>query len=213
MRGPAIGNSSIGRALALLTATLILLTGCSSADSNEYLEGLASVRSELVAAGFDDAGVHAGRREYFEHPEESVDIVTIVLLHDSMDADVARKTAATVVWNELPMRFDVLAIEYQGEVQETEYDGLANEFGQRPVGLDDISVEDHVGGVGNTLIVVGVIVLVVLLIVALPVAVLVRRNLRKKARLPAPGRERLRDDHTSADQGLGPDPVRTVEPS
>jgi hypothetical protein len=67
-----------------------------ASDSSEFLKGLASVRSKLVAAGFDDAGVHAGRKEYFEHPEEPVDVVTIVLLHDSTDGDVARNAAATV---------------------------------------------------------------------------------------------------------------------
>lgn len=194
MRGLAIGLSPIRRALALLTATLILLTGCSSAaDSSEFLKGLASVRAKLVAAGFDDAGVHAGRREYVEHPEESVDVVTIVLLHDSMEGDVARKTAATVVWNELPMRFDILTIEYQGEVRDIEYDWLANELGPRPVGLDDKSVGDHMAGVGNVLMSVGVIALVVLLIVAVPIVVLIRRDLRKKARLSAHGDDRLHD--------------------
>jgi hypothetical protein len=201
----------------MLTATLILLTGCSStADSSEYLKGLASVRSELVAAGFNDAGVHAGRKEYFEHPEESVDIVTIVLLHDSMEDDVARKTAATVVWNELPMRFDILAIEYQGEVREVEYDWLEDELGPRPVGLDDKSVGDHVAGVGNALMMVGAIAfvtLVVLLIVAIPIVVLIRRNLRKKARLLARGHGRLPEEHSGADHGPGPDRQRFAEPS
>lgn len=214
VRGPAIGHSSIGRTLAMLTATLILLTGCSSTqDSSEFLRGLASVRSELVAAGFDDAGVHAGRKEYFEHPEESVDIVTIVLLHDSMDADAARKTAATVVWNELPMKFDVLAIEHQGEVQDVEYDRLADELGPRPAGLDDKSVGDHVAGAGRVLIVFGVIALVVLLIVAAPIVVLIRRNPRRKARLSAPGHDRLQDENPGADEGPGPDRERTAEPS
>lgn len=198
----------------MLTATLILLTGCSSTgESGEFLEGLASVRSKLVAAGFDDAGVHAGRREYFEHPEESVDIVTIVLLHDSMDGDVARKTAATVVWNELPMRFDVLTIEYQGEVRDVEYDRLTNELGPRPAGLDDTSVGDHVGGVGNVLMFTGVIAFAVLLIVAAPIVVLIRRNLRKKARLSAPGHGRLQDERDGADQGPGSDREPTAEPS
>lgn len=206
MRGFAIGHSSIGRALAMLTAMLILLTGCSStADSSEFLKGLASVRSELVAAGFDDAGVHAGRKEYFEHPEESVDIVTIVLLHESMDADAARKTATTVVWNELPMKFDVLTIEYQAEVRDVEYERLADELGPRPAGLDDKSVGDYVGGAGSVLIVFGVIALVVFLIVAAPIVVLIRRNLRKKARLSAPGHDRLQEDEGSgADQCPGP---------
>ncbi len=198
----------------MLTATLILLTGCSStADSSEFLKGLASVRSKLVAAGFDDAGVHAGRKEYLEHPEESVDVVTIVLLHDSMEGDVARKTAATVVWNELPMRFDILAIEYQGEVREVEYDWLENELGPRPVGLDDKSVGDHVAGVGNVLMVVGAIAFVVLLIVAVPVVVLIRRNRRKRARLPAPGHDRHQGEHSGADHGPGPDRERFAEPS
>lgn len=198
----------------MLMAALILLTGCSStADSGELLKSFASVRSQLVAAGFDDAGVHAGRREYFEHPEESVDVVTIVLLHESMDGDVARETAATVVWNELPMRFDILAIEYQGETREIEYERLANELGPRPAGLDDTSVGDHMAGVGNVLMVVGAIVFVVLLIVAVPLAVLVRKNLRKKARLPAPKHDRAHDEHSGADQGPGPDQERTAEPS
>lgn len=188
MRSPAIGHSSIGRALAMLTATLILLTGCSSTgDSSEFLKSLASVRSKLVVAGFDDAGVHAGRKEYFEHPEESVDIVTIVLLHDSMDADAARKAAAAVVWNELPMRFDILTIEYQGEFRDIEYDWLADELGPRPAGLDDKSVGDYVAGPRSVLIVFGAIAFVVLLIVAAPIVVLIRRNLRKEARLSAPG--------------------------
>ncbi|WP_285104055.1 hypothetical protein [Promicromonospora sp. MEB111] len=181
----------------MLAATLILLTGCSStAESGELLKSFASVRSELVAAGFDDAGVHAGRKEYFEHLEESVDVVTIVLLHDTMNGDLARKTAATVVWNELPMKFDILAIEYQGETREIEYEWLANELGPRPAGLDDTSVGDHMAGVGNVLMVAGGIALVVLLIVAAPVVVLIRRNLRKKAQLPKSGREALRDEHT-----------------
>ncbi|MFD6444374.1 hypothetical protein ACFWEJ_04690 [Promicromonospora sp. NPDC060204] len=185
----------------MLMATFILLTGCSSvADSDELLTSFASVRSKLVAAGFDDAGVHAGRREYIEHPEESVDIVTVVLLHDSMDADVARKTAATVVWNELPMRFDILAIEYQGEAREIEYDWLANELGPRPAGLNDTRVGDHMAGVGNTLIVAGGIALAVLLIVAAPVVVLIRRNLRKKAQLPVSGHEALRDAHSGPER-------------
>ena len=214
VRGSAMGNSSIGRALAMLTATLILLSGCSSTqDSSEFLRGLASVRSKLVAAGFDDAGVHAGRKEYFEHPEESVDIVTIVLLHDSMDADAARKTAATVVWNELPMKFDILTIEYQGEVQDVEYDQLTDEFGPRPAGLDDKSVGDYVAGAGSVFIVFGVIAFVVLLIVAVPIVVLIRRNLRKKARLSAPGHGRLRYESPGADRGPGPDRERTAEPS
>lgn len=214
VRSSAIGHSSIGRALAMLTATLILLTGCSSTgDSSEFLKGLASVRSELVTAGFDDAGVHAGRKEYFEHPEESVDIVTIVLLHDSMDADAARKTAATVVWKELPMKFDILAIEYQGEVRDVEYERLADELGSRPAGLDDKSVGDYVGGAGSVLIVFGVIALVVLLIVAAPIVVLIRRNLRKKARLSAPVHGRLQDEDPGADQGRGLDRERTAEPS
>lgn len=214
MRGSAIGHSSIGRALAMLTATLILLTGCSSTeDSSEFLKGLASVRSELIAAGFDDAGVHAGRKEYLEHPEESVDIVTIVLLHESMDADVARKTAATVVWNELPMRFDVLTIEYQGEFRDVEYDWLADELGPRSAGLDDKSVGDYMAGAGSVLIVFGVIALVVLLIVAVPIVVLIRRNLRKEARLSAPGHDRLQDEDPGADQGPGSDRERTAEPS
>lgn len=185
MLGPAtghgsIGDSSLGRVLAVLTAMLILLSGCSSTvGSGEFFTGLASVHSKLLAAGFDDAGVHAGRREYLEHPEESVDIVTVVLLHDSMDGDVARKTAATVVWNELPMKFDILAIEYQRETREIEYEWLANELGPRPAGLDDTSVGDHLSGVGNVLMIAGGIAFVVLLIVAVPVVVLVRRNLRK----------------------------------
>jgi hypothetical protein len=199
----------------MFTAMLILLTGCSStADSSEFLKGLASVRSELVAAGFDDAGVHAGRKEYFEHPGESVDIVTIVLLHESMDADAARKTATTVVWNELPMKFDVLTIEYQAEVRDVEYERLADELGPRPAGLDDKSVGDYVGGAGSVLIVFGVIALVVLLIVAAPIVVLIRRNLRKKARLSGPGHDRLQEDEGSgADQCPGPDRERTAEPS
>lgn len=214
VRSPTIGHSSTRRALATLTATLIFLTGCSSAgDSGEFLKGIASVRSELVAAGFDDAGVHAGRREYFEHPEESVDIVTIVLLHDSMDADAARKTAATVVWNELPMRFDILTIEYQGEVRDVEYDWLADELGPRPAGLDDKSVGDYVAGVGSALTIVGAIAFVVLLIVAAPIVVLIRRNLRKKARLSAPGHNRLQDEDPGAGHGPGPDCERTAEPS
>jgi hypothetical protein len=214
VRGPAIGHSSIGRALVMLTATLILLTGCSpTRDSSEFLKGLASVRSELVAAGFDDAGVHAGRKEYFEHPEESVDIVTVVLLHDSMDADTARKTAAMVVWNELPMTFDILTIEYQGEVRDVEYERLADELGPRPTGLDDKSVGDYVAGAGSVLIVFGVIALVVLLIVAVPVVVLIRRNLRKKARLSAPGRDRLQGEDPGADQPPGPDRDRPPESS
>jgi hypothetical protein len=215
VRGSAIGHSSIGRALAMLTATLILLTGCSStADSSEFLKGLASVRSKLVAAGFDDAGVHAGRKEHFEHPEESVDIVTIVLLHESMDADAARKTATTVVWNELPLKFDVLTIEYQGEVRDVEYERLADELGPRPAGLDDKSVGDHVDSVGNVLMFAGVIAFVVLLIVAAPIVVLIRRNHGRKAQRPAPGHDRLQQDEDSgADQGPGPDRERTAEPS
>jgi hypothetical protein len=198
----------------MLTATLILLTGCSSTeDSGEFLKGLASVRSELVAAGFDDAGVHAGRKEYFEHPEESVDIVTIVLLHDSMDADAARKTASTVVWNELPMKFDVLAIEYQGEVRDVEYERLVDQLGPRPAGLDDKSVGDYVGGAGSVLIVFGVIALVVLLIVAVPVVVLIRRHFGKEARLSVPGHDRPQDEDPGADQGLGSDRERTAESS
>ncbi|MFD2792955.1 hypothetical protein ACFS27_05275 [Promicromonospora vindobonensis] len=134
----------------------------------------------------------------FEHPEESVDIVTIVLLHDSMDADVARKTAATVVWTELPMRFDVLAIEYQGETREIEYESLANEPGPRPAGLDDTSVGDHMAGVGNVLVVAGGIALLVLLIVAAPIVVLGRRNLRKRVQRSASGRGHLRGEHSGA---------------
>jgi hypothetical protein len=186
VRCPAVRHSSIGRALATLMATLVLLAGCSSTgESSEFLQGLASVRSKLVAAGFDDAGVHAGRRHYVEQPEASVDFVTVVLMHDdSMDGDTARKTAATVVWNELPMRFDILTIEYQGEVRNIEYDWLEGELGPRPAGLDDKSVGDHLAGVGNALAVVGVAAAMTLLIAAAVIVVVVRRNRRKKAPLP-----------------------------
>ncbi|MBL0886359.1 hypothetical protein [Myceligenerans indicum] len=198
----------------MVAAALIVLAGCSSAgESSEFLKGIASVRSKLVAAGFDDAGVHAGRREYLEHPEESVDVVTIVLLHDSMDGDTARKTAATVVWNELPMKFDILTIEYQGEVRNIEYDWLENELGPRPPGLDDKSVEDHLAGVGNVLMVAGLAVLVVLLLVAVPVVVVVRRNLRRKARLPAPGHEGSATTLSDADRGAGHDRGRDADSS
>jgi hypothetical protein len=147
-----------------------MLAGCSS-----YSE-LAQIRSELMALGFDDAGVHV---RHFEGTKLSEDRVEVVLVGDPMDQAAAREAAATLIWNELPMRFDRLLIEHQGVVTVVSYAELETQLGPRPAGMDDQSVIALLGAeIGAFFAVLGIILVVAMV----PVSVLIRRSRRRRRR-------------------------------
>ncbi|MFD7311339.1 hypothetical protein [Promicromonospora sp. NPDC059942] len=153
----------------------LLLSGCTSAV--DLRSELQPVRSALVDAGFDDAGVHIGR---IEGTKKSEDLATMVLIGGDMDAEEATETAAQVVWDELPMRFDTLAMEYDGQRYEVGHAELEARFGPRADGLDDVAIRDVIGtGLQAAAWVAAGIVLVAMLLVGL----IVRRR-RTRGRRP-----------------------------
>lgn len=164
------------RAVAWATVLVVLFSGCSSDSSLQA--AVVDTHSKLIAAGFDDAGVHAGR---VTGTKLSEDVVTIALLSDEMDAGEATKLGARVVWAEFPLRFDRLAIEFEGRAYERSYAELESSFGPRPPNLDEESVQSALGqwllpALASTLASIATI----LLLVALAVAVIVRRNRMKR---------------------------------
>ncbi|WP_129785844.1 hypothetical protein [Promicromonospora panici] len=156
--------------LVVAIALLGILAGCSS-----YSE-LAQIRSELIALGFDDAGVHV---RHFEGTKRSEDRVEVVLVGDPMDDDAAREGAATLIWNELPVRFDTLLIEYQDEVTVASYAELEAQLGPRSAGMDDQSIIALLGAeIGAFFAALGTILVVAMV----PISVLVRRSRRRRRR-------------------------------
>jgi hypothetical protein len=130
-----------GPVLALwATVVAVLLSGCSTAV--DLRDDLAPVRSALIEAGFDDAGVHVGR---VEGTKLSEDLATMILVGGDLDAEEATEVAARVVWDELPMRFDTLVMEYDGQRYEVGYAELEARFGPRADGLDDVVIRDVIG--------------------------------------------------------------------
>ena len=151
-----------------LVFPVFVLGGCSSSDE------IAQVRQDIIAAGFDDAGVHV---RHIQGMKMSEDRVEVVLLGNPMDDDDAWETAATLVWDTLPVEFDTLLVEYQGEVEVTTYADLDGQFGARPDGLVKQSMvgmlAERVGRAGAAVGAIGVIALV-------PVLLLIRRYRRRR---------------------------------
>jgi hypothetical protein len=162
--------------LVLLAVVVVfLLSGCSAAV--DLRNDLEPVRSALVDAGFDDAGVHIGR---VEGTRLSKDLATMVLVGGDMDAEETTEVAARVVWSELPMRFDTLVMEYDGQRYEVGYAELEARFGPRADGLDDVAIREVVGAGAEAAAWLAVgIVLLALLLVAL---IVWRRRARGRRR-------------------------------
>lgn len=162
-----------------VTISVFVLGACSSSDE------IMRVRQDIIAAGFSDAGVHV---RHIQGATMSEDRVEVVLLGRPMDHDVAWETAATLVWDTLPVEFDTLLVEYQGEVKVTTYGDLEDQFGARPEGLVEQSMvgmlADRVGRAVAAVGAIGVIALV-------PVSVLIRRHRRRR---------RTRQDDMHGDQ-------------
>ena len=153
----------------------VLLSGCSTAV--DLRDDLEPVRSALVDAGFDDAGVHVGR---VEGTKLSEDLATVVLVGVDMDAEEATEVAARVVWSELPLRFERLVMEYDGQRYEVGYAELEARFGPRADGLDDVAIRDVVGAGGQA---AAWLVAGIMLVALLPVALIVwRRRARDRRR-------------------------------
>lgn len=171
--------SRIARWLVLvlgLALASVALAGCS------YDAEMRQVQQHLLDEGFDDAGVWV---RFFESREVSEDRVEVVLIGSSMDREAAWEIAATAVWEKLPVEFDYLLVEYEGEVDTATYAELKGQFGPRPDGLVEHSppgvVVGTVGRVVAVIVVIGVVALV-------PVIVLVRRDRRRRRRLRGTGR-------------------------
>ena len=156
--------------LCLLGSVLpiLVLGGCSSYD------GIAQVRQDIIAAGFDDAGVYV---RHIQGVKLSEDRVEVALLGSSMDHDAAWEAAATEVWERLPVEFDTLLVEYQGEVKVTSYADLEGRFGARPDGLVEQEIVSVLAGrVSGAVVIVGALGVVALV----PILVLVRRHRRRR---------------------------------
>lgn len=157
----------------------LLLSGCSTAA--DLRDSLKPVRDALVDAGFDDAGVHVGR---VEGTKLSEDLATIVLVGGDMDAEESTEVAARVVWSELPMRFDRLVMEYDGQRYELGYVELEAHFGPRAEGLDDIAIRDVIGAGLQTASWMAAGALLVVLLVLVMIVWRRRRRGRRRAESP-----------------------------
>ncbi len=171
--------SRIARWLVLvlgLALASVALTGCS------YGAELRQVQQGLLDEGFDDAGVWV---RFFESREVSEDRVEVVLIGSSMDREAAWEIAATAVWEKLPVEFDYLLVEYEGEVDTATYAELKGQFGPRPDGLVEQSPPGVVVGTVARVVAVFVVIGAIALV---PVIVLVRRDRRRRRRLRGTGR-------------------------
>jgi hypothetical protein len=149
--------------LIWLALSVFALSGCASSDP------IAQVRQSIISAGFEDAGVHVRHTQWVSASEDRVEVV---LLGSSMNQNDAWEVAATEVWEELPVGFDALLVEYRGEVKVASYADLESQFGARPEGLNEQEVVGVLaGGVGRILGIVGAIGGIALV----PILVLVRR--------------------------------------
>ncbi|MFJ3404140.1 hypothetical protein [Promicromonospora sp. NPDC090134] len=163
---------------------MVLLTGLVSgcAASGELRAELEEVRSALIDVGFDDAGVHVGR---LEGGKVSEDVVTVVLVGGGMANEDATQAAARVVWDELPLPFDTLVMDYNGQSYRLEYREIERHFGPRPDGLDDISIRDAIGEEAQLLVgLLAAFGLFVLAILAVLIVWRARRHAERRAKSP-----------------------------
>jgi hypothetical protein len=150
-----------------LAISIYALGGCSSSDE------IMQVRQDIVAAGFNDAGVHV---RHIQGAKTSEDRVEVVLRGNPMDREAAWETTAKLVWDTLPVNFDTLLVEYQGEVKVTTYADLEGQFGARPDGLVEQSMVGMLAErVGRAVVAVGAIGAIALV----SILVLIRRHRRR----------------------------------
>ena len=112
--------------LALVVA-LVALAGCGRA------QGVADTRRALEGAGYREVEVdlRAG---------SGIGVARV----DTAPGGPAPETAAGVVWETLPVRFDQLIVAVGGQTTPFSYEELAGRFGPRDASLDGKQIDEQV---------------------------------------------------------------------
>jgi hypothetical protein len=158
-------------AIAVLALVALLLAGCGA------LSIALDMSSRLGRDGFRDCSVNL-------NSSNGRDIVEVTTSgHQTLDTEQARDRAAKLVWNELPLRFDEIAVTIGGHRKRVDRQGLEGALGPRNPALDKRSIGQEIGGGFAT---VGIIVLAVILVVVGLIIWLVVWLVRRDSRRPPP---------------------------
>ena len=124
----------MGRRLAVLALALVALAGCGRA------QGVADTRRALEGAGYRqvDIDLRAG---------SGIGVARV----DAAPGGPPAETAAAVIWETLPVRFDQLIVAVDGATTPFSYEELAGRFGAREPSLDGKQVDEQVVRSGVTL--------------------------------------------------------------
>jgi len=155
--------------MVLALVAVLALGGCS------FLSGLVHTTNALQDAGFSNATVG------FATNGRSAVTVQVDLRPGGGTVTVQASDAASVVWQNLPGRFDTLTVEVRGHGTAVfTHAGLAQRFGPRPSNLDGQTVAAEVSHQG-AFVLFGVIgLIVVFLLAVLGMWLSVRRSRRKR---------------------------------
>ena len=115
------------RPLAVLALALVALAGCSRA------QGVADTRRALEGAGYRevDIDLRAG---------SGIGVARV----DAAPGGPAPETAASVVWETLPVSFDQLIVAVGAERTPFSYEELTSRFGPRDPTLDGRQIDEQV---------------------------------------------------------------------
>ena len=117
----------MSRRVALALAALLALAGCGRA------QGVADTRQALEGAGYRevDVDLRAG---------SGIGVARV----DAAPGGPAPETAARVVWDTLPVRFDQLIVAVGGATTPFSYEELTGRFGPRGASLDGRQIDEQV---------------------------------------------------------------------
>ena len=117
----------MNRRLAVVALVLVALAGCGRA------QGVADTRRALEGAGYRnvDIDLRAG---------SGIGVARV----DTAPGGPAPDTAARVVWETLPVRFDQLIVAVGGAASPFSYEDLIGRFGPRDPSLDGKQIDEQV---------------------------------------------------------------------
>ena len=126
----------MGRRLAVVALAVVALAGCSRA------QGVADTRRALEGAGYRqvDIDLRAG---------SGIGVARV----DAAPGGPPAETAAEVIWETLPVRFDQLIVALGGATAGFSYEELTGRFGARDPSLDAKLVDEQVVRSGVTLMI------------------------------------------------------------
>ena len=117
----------MSRRLALVLAAVLALAGCGRA------QGVADTRTALEGAGYRevDVDLRAG---------SGIGVARV----GTAPGGPAPETAAKVIWETLPVRFDQLIVDVGGATTPFSYEDLTGRFGARDPSLDGRQIDEQV---------------------------------------------------------------------